>query len=82
MRTFLHVLLLAAAAAAQPYDVVIRNGHIIDGTGSPWYAADMGIREGRIASIGRLGGQPPSAPSMRTVWWWHRDSSTCWGNPS
>jgi hypothetical protein len=28
MRTFLHVLLLAAAAAAQPYHVVIRNGHI------------------------------------------------------
>jgi N-acyl-D-aspartate/D-glutamate deacylase len=56
MRAFLHVLLLAAAAAAQPYDVVIRNGHIIDGTGSPWYAADMGIREGRIASIGRLEG--------------------------
>src|SRR5215469_12536530 len=56
MRTFFHVLLLAAAAAAQPYDVVIRNGHVIDGTGSPWYAADMGIREGRIASIGRLEG--------------------------
>jgi len=48
------VLLFAAAAAAQPYDVVIRNGRVIDGSGSPWYAADVGIRGGRIASIGRL----------------------------
>jgi len=54
MRTLLHVLLFAAAAAAQPYDVVIRNGRVIDGSGSPWYAADVGIRGGRIASIGRL----------------------------
>ena len=37
-------LLLLAATAAQPYDIVIRNGHVIDGTGSPWYAADVGIR--------------------------------------
>jgi dihydroorotase/N-acyl-D-amino-acid deacylase len=36
------------------YDVVIRNGHIIDGTGSPWYAGDIGIRNGRIAAIGNL----------------------------
>ncbi|MGB7174053.1 MAG: D-aminoacylase [Candidatus Acidiferrales bacterium] len=36
------------------YDIVIRNGHIIDGTGSPWYSADVGIRDGRIAVIGNL----------------------------
>jgi N-acyl-D-amino-acid deacylase len=51
------VLLLAASAAAAPpaaYDVVILNGHIVDGTGSPWYAGDIGIRDGRIAAIGRL----------------------------
>ena len=45
-----------AAATAQPYDVVIRNGHVIDGTGSPWYAADIGIRGGKIAAIGHLEG--------------------------
>ena len=39
------------------FDLVIENGHIIDGTGSPWYAADIGIREGRIAGIGHLTGQ-------------------------
>lgn len=38
------------------YDVVIRNGRIIDGTGSPWYAGDLAIRAGRIAAIGTLGG--------------------------
>ena len=39
-----------------PFDVVILNGHVIDGTGSPWYAADVGIRDGKIAAIGRLAG--------------------------
>jgi dihydroorotase/N-acyl-D-amino-acid deacylase len=37
-----------------PLDVVILNGRVVDGTGSPWYAADVGIRDGRIAAIGRL----------------------------
>jgi len=41
-------------AQEAPYDVVIRNGHIIDGTGSPWYWGDVGIRDGRIAAIGNL----------------------------
>jgi dihydroorotase/N-acyl-D-amino-acid deacylase len=42
---------------AQPvFDVIIEHGHIIDGTGSPWYAADIGIRDGRIAAIGHLPG--------------------------
>lgn len=49
---------LSAAAGTSPrnhYDTLIRNGRIIDGTGSPWYAGDIGIRNGRIAAIGRLG---------------------------
>ena len=41
-------------AADTPFDVVIINGHIIDGTGSPWYSGDVGIRDGRIAAIGNL----------------------------
>jgi N-acyl-D-amino-acid deacylase len=36
------------------YDLLIRNGRIIDGTGSPWYSGDIGIHEGRIAAIGSL----------------------------
>src|SRR5487761_1054466 len=42
------------SAQDREFDVVIRNGHIIDGTGSPWYAGDIGIRDGRIAAIGNL----------------------------
>jgi dihydroorotase/N-acyl-D-amino-acid deacylase len=38
------------------FDLVITNGHIIDGTGSPWYSGDVGIRDGRIAAIGVLAG--------------------------
>src|SRR5882672_4708604 len=41
-------------AADQPFDLVIVKGHIIDGTGSPWYSGDIGIRVGRIAAIGNL----------------------------
>ena len=52
------VPILLFAAAANPYDIVIRNGHIVDGTGSPWYAADLAIRDGKIAAIGRLEGAP------------------------
>jgi dihydroorotase/N-acyl-D-amino-acid deacylase len=48
--------LLFFFAALQPYDVVVRNGHIVDGTGSPWYAADIGIRAGKIAAMGHLEG--------------------------
>ena len=36
------------------FDLIIEHGHVIDGTGAPWYAADVGIRAGRIAAIGRL----------------------------
>lgn len=36
------------------YDTVIINGHIIDGTGSPWYSGQIGIRAGRIVAIGNL----------------------------
>lgn len=36
------------------FDLLIRNGRIVDGTGSPWYRADIGIEGGRIAEIGGL----------------------------
>lgn len=45
----------AAEAVDEPiYDVVISGGRVIDGTGAPWYVADVGIRDGRIAKIGRI----------------------------
>jgi N-acyl-D-amino-acid deacylase len=53
----------ASFAAAGDYDLVIANGHIIDGTGSPWYAGDVAIKSGRIAAIGNLA----TAPRKRTI---------------
>ncbi|MBV8974618.1 MAG: amidohydrolase family protein, partial [Sinobacteraceae bacterium] len=55
----LALLLLAVwmpQAGAASYDLIIRDGHVIDGTGSPWYAADVAVRDGHIAAIGRLKG--------------------------
>src|SRR5881398_79763 len=48
------VLVYSASLHAQSFDLVITNGRIIDGTGSPWYSGDLGIRDGRIAAIGNL----------------------------
>jgi len=55
------LLIVAAAASAQTpevagFDLVIVNGHIFDGTGSPWYSGQIGIRDGHIAAIGNLEG--------------------------
>ena len=46
----------AAAPASQRFDVLITGGRVIDGTGNPWFYADVGIRDGRIAAVGRLDG--------------------------
>ena len=53
------ILLLGAAhvlaqSSAITFDLVITNSHIIDGTGSPWYSGDVGIRDGKVAAIGNL----------------------------
>lgn len=61
----LPLLLFLPAAAAQTasFDIVITNGRIMDGTGSPWYSGDVGIRGGKIAAIGNL----TSAERARTI---------------
>src|SRR5246500_5928244 len=51
------------AQALGSFDIVITNGHIIDGTGSPWYSGDIGIRDGRVATIGNLS----AAARKRTI---------------
>lgn len=38
------------------YDLIIRNGRIIDGTGSPWFYGDLAIKEDKIIHIGKLNG--------------------------
>ncbi len=63
MLGILLILSVCSFAADLPFDLVIANGHIVDGTGSPWYSGDIGIRDGRIAAIGNLSG----AARKRTV---------------
>jgi N-acyl-D-amino-acid deacylase len=60
LRRHTFALLLLAVSIPQvraaSYDLIIHDGHVIDGTGSPWYAADVAVKDGRIAAIGRLKG--------------------------
>ena len=39
------------------YDLLITRGYLIDGTGNPWFKADLGIKDGRIQAIGDLNGK-------------------------
>ena len=58
MKTVLFLLLplLAASnASAADYDVLIRNARVLDGAGNPWFRADVAVKDGRIAAVGRLG---------------------------
>lgn len=48
-------LALAGCGGEEPYDVVLRGGQVLDGTGAPPEVADVAVREGRIAAVGRLG---------------------------
>lgn len=47
----------------QTFDVLIKNGKILDGTGNPWYWSDIGIRGDRIVAIGKLG----NATAKKTI---------------
>ena len=42
------------SSAPQSFDILIKNGKVLDGTGNPWYSADLGIRGDRIVAIGKL----------------------------
>ncbi len=47
--------LVGTLVAADPkFDIVIKNGKVVDGTGAPWYEADVGIRNGKIVRIGHV----------------------------
>ena len=54
---------LLAQSSTQSFDIIITNGHIVDGTGSPWYSGDIGIRGGKIVAIGNLA----DTPRKRTI---------------
>ena len=58
---------LAAAGPGRPaevkavYDLLFVNGRILDGSGNPWFTGDVGIKDGRIAAVGRLKGKADTA---------------------
>ncbi|SIN97154.1 N-acyl-D-amino-acid deacylase [Singulisphaera sp. GP187] len=60
----LAVALKAEEPIAQPYDLLIRGGTIVDGTGNPWYHGDVAVRGEKIAALGQI---PADAPARRTI---------------
>lgn len=56
--TSLLVAFHPATPADDPFDLLITGGRVLDGTGNPWFYADIGIRGDRIVAIGDLAGQP------------------------
>src|SRR5688572_28556219 len=60
---------IAAAATASlrsqtlTYDLIIRGGQVIDGSGNPWFYADIAVKDGRIAAVGAM----PNANATRVI---------------
>src|SRR5689334_6847902 len=48
-------------ASAAQYDLIIRNGKIVDGTGNPWFYGDVAIKSDRIAAVGAIKGDATRA---------------------
>ncbi len=63
MAKYVLLCLLAWAAPAADYDTLIRNARVIDGSGNAWFRADVAVKDGRIAAVGRL----PNATAARTI---------------
>lgn len=57
------LLALPARAAEPEYDLVIKNGRIIDGTGNPWFHGDVAITGDKIVAVGRV----PDGKAKRTI---------------
>ena len=55
--------LVVLRGQSPPYDLIIRNARIVDGTGSPWFRADIGIRGDEIATLAHRIEQP----AVRTI---------------
>ena len=60
--------------AVEQYDIVIRGGTVVDGTGADRYQADVAIRDDRIVQIGDVRGIGNTEIEARieTAWRWHR----------
>src|SRR5439155_18937309 len=51
-------VLLPSPQIDSTFELIFAGGRVIDGTGAPWFVADVGVRNGRIAAVGSLGGAP------------------------
>ena len=56
--------LIPFAATAQRYDVLLRGGTIIDGTGRPPYRADVAVRDGKVLAVGRIPREAKAATTL------------------
>src|SRR5213593_1491150 len=48
--------LLCAFAHAETYDLIIRHGRVVDGSGNPAFFADVAVKDGKISAIGKIAG--------------------------
>lgn len=62
--TLLFATFFCSTVSAQSYDVLIRNGKIVDGSGNPWYYGDLAIKDDKIAAVGVI---PADATAKRTI---------------
>ena len=62
-QTLIFFALLSLAWAQQPYDLLIKGGRVVDGTGNPSLLADVAIRDRKIVAIGTI----PAAQARRVI---------------
>ena len=39
------------------FDIILKDGRVIDGSGNPWFKADVGVTGGKITAVGNLAGE-------------------------
>ncbi len=61
-------LAFAEEQAPQPFDLLIRGGKIVDGSGNPWFMGDVAIQGDRIAAVGPLGAEVRAQTPHRRTW--------------
>ena len=52
--SIIFAVFLSCSYFKKPYDIIIKSAKIVDGTGNPWYSADIGVKDGCITKIGML----------------------------